>query len=242
MDPRISVVIPAYNEEKLISKTLDSLVNQNIDENFEVIVVDNNSTDKTVEIVKNFSNKLTNLKIVKQSKQGIAPSRNKGFETARGEIVASTDSDEILPENWLRVITKTLRSDDRVVACFGPYLYYDKSWLFNRLTLIVFYVSDFMQMILGGVYGLRGGNCAFKKDAWKIVGGFNEELNILEDVEIALRLKKIGKIVYLPNLPTKTTYRRFEGRVFSQIVHKLFAYWHIVFAKTNKTADPGNFR
>lgn len=242
MDPRISVVIPAFNEEKLISKTLQSLVDQKIDEEFEVIVVDNNSTDQTVDIVKKFNDKLTKLKIVNQNKQGIAPSRNKGFEKARGQIIASTDSDEILPKNWLEVITKTLGTDDDVVACFGPYLYYDKSWLFNRLTLMVFYISDLIQKILGGTYGLRGGNCAIKKDAWERVGGFNEALNILEDVEIAQRLKRIGKIKYLPNLCTKTTYRRFEGREFSQIIHKINAYWHIVFTKTNKTIDPGNFR
>ncbi|MCX7955942.1 MAG: glycosyltransferase family 2 protein, partial [Patescibacteria group bacterium] len=80
----ISIIIPAYNEEKYIENALKSLVNQT-EKPDEVIVVDNNCTDKTIKIAKKYQKKLP-LKIIHETKQGIAYSRNTGFNKAKGEI------------------------------------------------------------------------------------------------------------------------------------------------------------
>ena len=90
----ISLVIPAFNEEKLIKRCLDTFVNQKTTQNFEVILVNNNSTDKTLDIAKTFQNKL-NLKLI----LGRGAARKKEFEEASGEIILSSDSDTIIPSD-----------------------------------------------------------------------------------------------------------------------------------------------
>ena len=82
----ISVVVPAYNEEKQIEKCLDSLVNQSTTQKFEVIIIDNNSNDKTAEIAKKYE-KILNLKIFMQKIKGRGAARQKGFYQANGEII-----------------------------------------------------------------------------------------------------------------------------------------------------------
>jgi len=94
--PVISIVIPGYNEEKTISQTLDSISRQQTKIPYEVVFVDNNCTDKTVKIVKSFSNKIKNLTIITEKIQSIGAARNAGFEIAKSETITSTDSDIIL--------------------------------------------------------------------------------------------------------------------------------------------------
>src|SRR3989344_7794863 len=95
---KISVVIPAFNEEKNIDKLIQSLLNQEEPAD-EIIVVDNNSTDHTDAIVKNY-----NVRILHEPKQGITHARNRGFDEAKYEIIARTDADTVLPTDWIRKI------------------------------------------------------------------------------------------------------------------------------------------
>ncbi|MBI3255845.1 MAG: glycosyltransferase [Candidatus Andersenbacteria bacterium] len=100
----ISIVIPAYNEAQAISKTLASLVAQDFSGEFEVIVVDNNSSDGTAQVAKAFQDKL-NLKVIHEPHQGRGAARAAGFAAAQSRIICSTDADTIVPSNWLTEIT-----------------------------------------------------------------------------------------------------------------------------------------
>ncbi|MEN3015576.1 MAG: glycosyltransferase [bacterium] len=114
----ISVVIPAYNEEKYILNSLRSLVNQSLSSKirYEIVVVDNNSTDKTKERVEEFIQYFKNkkkldkslsnidIRIIEEKKQGVAYARQTGFSQSRGWIIATTDADCILPPLWIRTI------------------------------------------------------------------------------------------------------------------------------------------
>src|SRR3990170_5274074 len=95
---RVSLIIPVYNEEESIVKCLESIVNQE-EKPDEIIVVDNNCTDKTAEIAQKFG-----ARIVKEKKQGMIYTRNTGFDSAQYEILAKTDADAILPSNWISKI------------------------------------------------------------------------------------------------------------------------------------------
>lgn len=92
----ISVVIPAFNEEAYIKQCLTSLVNQQTTEAYEVIVVDNNSTDSTIQIVQKF-NQLLNLKIIHEKVKGRGSARKRAFYETSGKIILSTDADAIVP-------------------------------------------------------------------------------------------------------------------------------------------------
>ncbi|HEX8932548.1 MAG TPA: glycosyltransferase family A protein, partial [Patescibacteria group bacterium] len=97
---KISVIIPAYNEEKYIGACIESLLKQNRLPD-EIIVVNNNSTDQTAAIASQYP-----VKVINEKEQGITPARNRGLNEAQYDIIARTDADTILPPDWIEKIKK----------------------------------------------------------------------------------------------------------------------------------------
>jgi glycosyltransferase involved in cell wall biosynthesis len=97
---KYSVIIPAYNEEASIAHCLEALTKQTIAEPFEVIVVDNRSTDATSAIARKFATKL-NLRVLYEKKQGRGAARATGFAAAKGDFLFSTDADAMVPPEWM---------------------------------------------------------------------------------------------------------------------------------------------
>ena len=110
----LSVVIPAYNEEKRIGHCLKSVFNQTV-KPYEVIVVDNNSTDRTVEIAREMG-----AKVVVQPLQGATYARNMGFDEAKGEVIARTDADTIVPNDWIEKYKEHFEEDPLLDSMAGP--------------------------------------------------------------------------------------------------------------------------
>jgi len=101
--PLISAIIPAYNEENFIKDCLESLLNQDLDKNFyEIIVVNNASTDKTAEIVKKYP-----VKLYYQPKRSVVIARQTGVDKSKGKIIVSADADTTYPRHFLSEIKKT---------------------------------------------------------------------------------------------------------------------------------------
>ncbi len=115
--PSITVCIPTKNREKSIGKMLNTLVNQSY-KNFEVVIVDGGSTDKTVRIAKSFKKKLK-IRIV-YKKGGLIPQMNKGLAVARGKIFVRTDDDVLATKSWLKTISMVFEKDRRVGGLTGP--------------------------------------------------------------------------------------------------------------------------
>jgi len=189
--PTVSVVIPAYNEEKFIGKTLRSVARQDYPGKFEVILVDNGSSDNTVAIARKFG-----AKIVYEPRRGVQFARQKGFEAAKGEFIASTDADNILPKNWLSRLVGELIADKEAVAV-GGWFYHKKGSLFAKTIInyfsilaILLYTFIFRQKIL------IGQNFIVKKDAFIKCGGFPDFTEMHEDLILAKRLSKIGKVKF----------------------------------------------
>jgi len=103
----VSIIIPVYNGEKTLRQCLNSVLNQTY-ENYEVIVVDNNSTDKTKDIIKEFQDKSRKMKYLFEPQRGRGAARNTGERTAKGNIVLMTDSDCIVPNDWIRHMIKPI--------------------------------------------------------------------------------------------------------------------------------------
>ncbi|HSW98193.1 MAG TPA: glycosyltransferase family A protein [Candidatus Saccharimonadales bacterium] len=103
---KVSVIIPVYNEEAYIHACLESVINQKEPAD-EIIVVDNNSIDNTPTIAKAFPE----VKIVKEAKQGMIPARNKGFNSAKYEIIAKIDADTRVSPDWIQRIKKNFQDE-----------------------------------------------------------------------------------------------------------------------------------
>ena len=120
---RFSVVVPAYNEAAYLGRALDSLQHQDYGGTYEIIVVDNNSTDSTADIAARHG-----VRVVREPQQGVCAARQRGADCARGEIIISTDADTTQPRDWLRTIDARFADSERIVAVAGPCRYHDHSW------------------------------------------------------------------------------------------------------------------
>ena len=101
----ISVIIPVYNVEKYLSECLDSILSQTY-QTFEVILVENNSTDSSLDICKEYTKKDSRFKIVHCDEQGCGLARNKGLEEFQGDYVTFIDGDDLIPKNYFEILLK----------------------------------------------------------------------------------------------------------------------------------------
>jgi len=239
--PFVSVVIPAFNEEKFLPNTLKSLREQDY-KNFEIIVVDNNSTDKTAEIAKSFG-----VKVILEKNKGAGAARQTGFLAAQGEIIATTDADTILPKNWLSEIIKRFQEDENLSAFGGLWnLYSGTSFAKFAVKHFIFLVWKLDKFCSGG-WSLPGCNMAVKKADFLKVGGFNVNIKLGEDADLSQRLKNVGKVVLDPNFRVQTSGRRFkDGLFWALLIYAPNGLYRMLFKKNKlqrlpdvRTEKPG---
>lgn len=202
---KVSVVIPAYNEEKFIKKSLGSVMNQFIEAD-EIIVVNNNSTDRTEEIALRMG-----ATVVREKKQGMTPARNRGFDTAKHEIIARIDADVIVPPNWIKTIKKSFAKKN-YDAFTGPVTFND---LFAEPTSTLpsrIYLESLRVFSRGNRY-LIGPNMIIKKEMWLRVRGLVniDDKKVHEDIDLSLNIIKAGgKIGFDPDLIVQISARRIK--------------------------------
>jgi peptidoglycan/xylan/chitin deacetylase (PgdA/CDA1 family) len=182
---RFSVVIPALDEELLIGACLDSLAHQDYPGGFDVIVIDNGSKDRTAEIA--------------------------GCAQARGEILAFTDADTVVPPDWLSRLDRTFRSNSDAVAVGGPFFYNRCGLLLRFLTrhvLVPFYRAH----LFPRAHSLSCANMAVRRESYEAVGGFAPGLEWGQDADLCRRLAVPGRVVFDRGLYVLTSFRRYRGK------------------------------
>jgi glycosyltransferase involved in cell wall biosynthesis len=202
---KVSVVIPVFNEEQLLARCLEALQNQT-EKAFEIIVVDNNSTDKTVEIARQFP-----VQIVSEKKQGATYARNTGFDLAKGDIIARIDADTVVPKNWIKEIIEHFTKDPNLIALSGRTFFENKK--FNYLILAEPFLLKSWRIIFG-CDTLYGPNTAITKKAWERVKNtvcLNDK-QVHEDFDLAIHLGelKMGKIFFDKKFSVQVSERRWR--------------------------------
>ncbi len=201
---KISVVIPTYNEEKNIGNCIKSLLNQKYPAGkYEIIVVDGGSKDRTVEIAASMG-----AKVISQKSRNVGGARNDGAVVAEGDIVATTDADTVMPDNWLETIEKNFESRD-VLCVFGSLLP-DKNTLFYRAIFDLGNKIVYAASRADIFHNVCGANSAFRKEEFLRINGFDENISASDDVEIALRLRKLGRIYFDKHMKVYYSTRRIE--------------------------------
>ena len=218
MKPLISVIVPAWNEEKYIGRCLESLKKQTY-LNYEIVVIDNNCIDKTVEIAKKFG-----ARVVAEKKQGMIPARQRGFKEARGEIVVKTDADCVPKANWLETIYRTFQKNPKAVAVFGPVRFIDEGIITQSISYLFILWMIFSTRILMGHYQLIGGNSAIRREVIKKIKPHLNDKQVHEDIDLSCHVNCYGKIVYKRSIVVDTSGRRFVYNPFAfvEYVHRFF--------------------
>lgn len=215
---KISVVIPAYNEEQYIEQCFQSLQKQ-IRKPDELIVVDNNSTDKTADIAKKYK-----ATMIVEKRKGISYARNAGFNAATGDIIARCDADTIIPPDWLFRIEKTMENP-RVDAVTGALRFYEKPFLSTFLGSCYMYIVYLIQ----GFYTLNGFNMAIRNSVWKKVYQYtaHDDDGVQEDNDLAIVIALHGgNIRYFPNLVVLVSARRLMKNPKSFFLNYPKRYYH----------------
>ena len=220
---RFSIIVPAYNEAAYLGRALDSLLHQDYIGRYEVIVVDNNSTDGTAAIASQYG-----VPVVKEPQQGVCAARQRGVDCAKGEIIISTDADTTQPPDWLRTIDARFARSDSVVAVAGPCRYQDPSWWAKAFPILLFGLVAKVYALTGFVFYVSATNIAFRRTAFP---GYDLRLTQGGDeLDLVRRLRRRGHVGWERQNVVTTSARRLQRGLLYNIfvsffVYYLLAYW-----------------
>jgi glycosyltransferase involved in cell wall biosynthesis len=216
----VSIVIPAFNEQDRITDCLTNAIRQSVAP-FEVIVVDNHSSDNTVGVVQQFMNNNPEAPIHllhQDAEQGLIPTRNCGLNAAKGDVLGRIDADCMLKPDWVEVVTDIFTDDPQAMGATGPAVYYDMPA--RRVSLRGddtvrrhTYRAD------GGQVLLFGSNMALRASAWRAISSEvcrDKEDVMHEDIDISLHLLDHDfKTVYSRKMISGVSARRMHTSISS---------------------------
>lgn len=224
--PKVSVIIPVYNGEKIISECINSLKKQTFREKYEIIIVDDGSTDNTAKIVK----KIKGVVFLKQKHKGPAVARNFGAKKVRSEILLFTDADCIVEKDWIKQMIEPFKKKE-IIGVQGSYKTKQKSVVarFAQLEIEERYERMKSKKYIDFIGSYSAG---YRKNIFLKSGGFDESFPMAsgEDPELSFKLAESGhKMVFT----TKAiVYHKHPSNLGKYLKQKFWrAYWRILLYK-----------
>lgn len=206
MQPKISIVIPAYNEQDYIWACLDSVLSNCKDLIHEIIVVDNASIDNTPKIIKSYQSKW--VKYIRENRKWLVRARQAWYKSSTGDIIAYIDADTLVPRWWTEKIIAQYTKHKDLVFLSGPYHYHDAVrsskitlWIYRNIFayisyLIVWYLGIWWNMIM-------------KKSMLDKIWWFDIDIEFYgEDTNIARRASHVWRCIFDTKLVISTSARR----------------------------------
>ncbi len=228
----ISIIIPTLNEEKYLPKLFENIKKQNL-KDYEIIVADADSKDKTRQIAKKFKCKVV--------KGGSPPQgRNNGAKKAKGKFLFFIDADSLLSKNFFNRSLKQIKKRD---LSLGSCKTYPLST--NLIDKIYFGLFNFWIMATQYFYPNASGSCIFcSKEIHNKIKGFDEKIKLSEDMDYVKRASKYGKFGLLKNAKAYTSVRRFEVEGRFKLGLKLFlsAIYRLIFGEIRSDIFKYGFR
>lgn len=184
--PTVSVVIGVYNGAEMIGRCLESLLNQSYPSHlYDIIVVENGSTDNTAEVVRRYP-----VRLYRSPVRGLAAARNYGLERSDAEIIATTDADCIAHPDWLRELVKPYADPD--VGGVGGHI---AAYAHGERSTVELFLEEYAPLVnfIGGKHEflprLLGANASYRRRLLVQIGGYNERLITAEDVDVSWRIQ-----------------------------------------------------
>lgn len=210
---KLSVIIPAYNEEKYLTETLERIVKalSIVDSPSEIIVVDNDSEDNTKGIAESFA-----AKVFHESIHNISKVRNTGAENSTGDVLIFIDADTLVPESLFQKIADVMKDE----KCFGGAvsIEYEKS---GRKWMKLFLLG---WRFWGYFFNMKQGAAQFcRRTVFLKLCSYDERIYMGEDVDFYWRLSKLAKknqgyLFFIESMKVKTSVRRFDRMSLSRIL------------------------
>jgi len=218
-EPIISIVMPTFNEEKYIERSLKCLRSQITDIPYEIVVCDGLSTDNTIKIAEKYADK-----IIIEPKKGIAYGRNAGVRASSGKYIINVDADTIYPNDLVQKAYEVFKTDKYVGFICGHWDYYDgKNSLF--LKFLTFFVGRFLLgtvlrfQCLRNTVSLAGWSLCTPRWVFDKVGGFNTSPDVAGDLQYCYDIEPLGLKTYVPGIKVRASIRRFTRNLKESIIH-----------------------
>jgi len=226
---RISLVIPAHNEEAYLGGCLDSVVAEAGGRFHEIIVIDNASTDATAAVAA----ERPGVRVVHEPTKGLLAARQRGYAEATGEYVAYLDADTRMPPGWLDRVERTFTRRPDAVSLSGPARYWDaRPWQRLALAGAWWLAAPPAYWLVG--YMLYGAHFVVRRSALDAIGGFDQSVDFYgEDTDLARRLSGHGRVLFDMRFHILSSARRFEkeGLLRTNAVYVLNFVWPVLFGR-----------
>lgn len=193
--PLISVIIPAYNNEKTIRETIESVLNQTFSD-FELIIINDGATDSTLEIVSSIQD--PRIKVFSYPNAGVSVSRNRGFQLASGKFISFLDADDLWTPNKLELQLEALQSNPEAAVAYSWLDRIDESGQFLTKGNYRNFTGNVYEHLVEQNFLETASNPLICAEALKAVGDFNSELTPAEDWDMFLRLAEHYHFVVVP--------------------------------------------
>ena len=222
---KLSIVIPALNEEKFIGNVINDILNSTY-KDYEIIVSDSGSEDNTKGVVKNFIENYPGIRLVQAKKKGAAHARNNGAAYAKGEYILFLDADQRIPRNFIENSMNEMK--ERNLDMGG---HYSRPTGKKFIDKVFWFVSNNL-IFRPGQYTVpaasTGSGLIVKRSLHEKIKGFDEEIEVVHDHDYVRRGSKIGKFRMLKHEKSKFNMRRFdeEGRLklYAKYILLIFFY------------------
>jgi glycosyltransferase involved in cell wall biosynthesis len=204
---KISIVIPVYNEAEHLGACLRAIAAQTVLP-YEVIVVDNNSTDHTTSVAEQYPF----VRLLRERRQGVVYARDRGFNAVRGDIIGRLDADSVIEPDWIATIGQLFAADNTLAAVTGKVRYYGLA-LSPVLDVLDLRIRRRMARLLAREVAVQGANLALRRSAWLAVRGqLCRRSGLHEDYDLAIHLSaNRQKVVFDEQLVAAIDCRRLES-------------------------------
>ncbi len=226
---RISCIIPAFNEERLIGGCIDSIIRNSHGRVVEIIVIDNASSDRTADVAR----QKPGVKVVREEQKGLGYARERGRRASVGDFLAYIDADSRMPEGWMSTVEQEFRDHPDAVCLSGPPIYFDATPLQSLLLQVLWWALAPLAYRAVG-YMVYGAHFVVKRRALDAIGGFNCAIDFYgEDTDTARRLRKIGNVIFRVDFRIITSARRFQaqGVLATSLIYGLNFLWPAIFGR-----------
>jgi glycosyltransferase involved in cell wall biosynthesis len=218
-----SIIIPAFNEERNLSKCLKSIINQGFPRSlYEIIVVNNASTDRTVNIARQHK-----VKIIHEKRKGIVYARHAGFKKSQGKVIVNLDADCITSPLWLKTLAKHFNDKDTILVTGPCYQQKTPGESFDFFSYLLAELLSVGQKLFKKPFAYYGGNVAIRKSALQKIGGYDlsysaDQLSLLDKLKKYSHRKVIYDKAFFVTTPPRRTEGRFLKFIFKEVLYLYF--------------------